>query len=245
MMTIAMATAGMGCESIKRADAVLPEIDAAAGDAADAGDAAVSQGRAGPLDLASADAALNDVWPRVVAYYNSPDQGVGAKAVAAIQTAQDAWLLFRDAECKALKGGEECLARLTSKRVAELTRFIDSTKAPEPFSEATKTALKQYLTPKCASEVSGAGLLTCARAVHDAVDDELNARYQKARKSTQFDTSQLVKAELAWITIRDKDCAALYASLDPATAEFETRVLRCKTAKTYERFEELFAYLVE
>ena len=88
-------------------------------------------------DFASADKALNAVWPKVRGVMQARDKATGKPTdgrpgyYAALLDAQRAWLRYRDGQCQvagySMRGGSAepmvvsgCKAKLTQARVAEL-----------------------------------------------------------------------------------------------------------------------------
>lgn len=97
--------------------------------------------RCAAADFERADAALNGLWPEVLAYVRRQDgsppiAGDGrAGGEARLREAQRAWLRFRDAHCAldayAMRGGSAepllyngCRARITEERTRQLRGLI-------------------------------------------------------------------------------------------------------------------------
>jgi uncharacterized protein YecT (DUF1311 family) len=97
------------------------------------------------VDYQEADAALNALWPDVLAAAKLNDEYVGDMArergvpttVEALRDAQRAWIRFRDAQCEfeayeVFGGtmqpmvGSLCLARLTRERITLLSQALQS-----------------------------------------------------------------------------------------------------------------------
>jgi uncharacterized protein YecT (DUF1311 family) len=97
------------------------------------------------VDYQEADAALNALWPDVLAAARLNDEYVGDMArergvpttVEALRDAQRAWIRFRDAQCEfeayeVFGGtmqpmvGSLCLARLTRERITLLSQALQS-----------------------------------------------------------------------------------------------------------------------
>jgi uncharacterized protein YecT (DUF1311 family) len=97
------------------------------------------------VDYQEADAALNALWPDVLAAAKLNDEYVGDMArergvpttVEALRDAQRAWIRFRDAQCEfeayeVFGGtmqpmvGSLCLARLTRQRITLLSQALQS-----------------------------------------------------------------------------------------------------------------------
>jgi uncharacterized protein YecT (DUF1311 family) len=97
------------------------------------------------VDYQEADAALNALWPDVLAAARLNDEYVGDMArergvpttVEALRDAQRAWIRFRDAQCEfeayeVFGGtmqpmvGSLCLARLTRQRITLLSQALQS-----------------------------------------------------------------------------------------------------------------------
>jgi len=96
------------------------------------------------IDFETADRALNDLWPKLVAAAKANDAYVAEQAsltgvpttLEALRTAQRAWIGFRDAQCDyeayAVFGGTAqpmigslCLARLTNERIDQLVEAME------------------------------------------------------------------------------------------------------------------------
>ena len=96
------------------------------------------------VDYDEADAALNKLWPEIVAAAKSNDEYVAEMArergvpttVEALRNAQRAWITFRDAQCayeayEVFGGtmqpmvGSLCLARLTRERIEVLSQALE------------------------------------------------------------------------------------------------------------------------
>jgi len=87
-------------------------------------------------DANEADAALNLIYPQVLAHYQQMDRdSESTEGVKRLRAAQRAWIAFRDAECamagyEALGGSMEsmlvsgCVAQMTQRRAAELRMML-------------------------------------------------------------------------------------------------------------------------
>ena len=97
----------------------------------------------GVRDLRSADARLNAQYRTTMATMaardadNAPDARIGPSYRQALTSAQRAWIVFRDANCRAFgyeyRGGSAerqstgvCLIRMTKARTAELKQLADA-----------------------------------------------------------------------------------------------------------------------
>ncbi|MGQ0590400.1 MAG: lysozyme inhibitor LprI family protein [Sphingosinicella sp.] len=89
-------------------------------------------------DFEQADRALNETWPRVLAYVRGQDEDMDdgrPSGESRLREAQRAWIAFRDAHCTvdsyAMRGGSAepllyngCRARITEARTAQLRALI-------------------------------------------------------------------------------------------------------------------------
>jgi uncharacterized protein YecT (DUF1311 family) len=87
-------------------------------------------------DANEADAALNLIYPQVLAHYQQMDRdSESTEGAKRLRAAQRAWIAFRDAECavagyEALGGSMEsmlvsgCIAQMTQRRATELRQML-------------------------------------------------------------------------------------------------------------------------
>ncbi|EJW5945022.1 lysozyme inhibitor LprI family protein [Salmonella enterica] len=93
----------------------------------------------------------------------------------------------------------------------------------------------QALADECASASTQLEMNRCAAAQYQAADKKLNETYQSAIKRAQPPQRELLqKAQVAWIALRDADCALIRSgteggSIQPMIAS------QCLTDKTNER----------
>ncbi|POT57787.1 hypothetical protein C3432_07545 [Citrobacter amalonaticus] len=93
----------------------------------------------------------------------------------------------------------------------------------------------QALADDCANASTQTEMNTCAAAQYQAADKKLNATYQSALKRAAPPQRELLKkAQIAWIALRDADCALISSGTEGGSVQ-PTIASQCMTDKTDER----------
>ncbi|WP_368543465.1 lysozyme inhibitor LprI family protein [Enterobacter soli] len=91
------------------------------------------------------------------------------------------------------------------------------------------------LADECASASTQLELNTCTAKQYQAEDKKLNQTYQAAFKRAAAPQQALLKkAQLAWIALRDADCAFIGSGTEGGSVQ-PMIVSQCMTEKTVER----------
>ncbi|CNU76686.1 Uncharacterized protein conserved in bacteria [Salmonella enterica subsp. enterica serovar Bovismorbificans] len=93
----------------------------------------------------------------------------------------------------------------------------------------------QALADECASASTQLEMNRCAAAQYQAADKKLNETYQSALKRAQPPQRELLqKAQVAWIALRDADCALIRSGTEGGSVQ-PMIASQCLTDKTNER----------
>jgi uncharacterized protein YecT (DUF1311 family) len=100
---------------------------------------------------------------------------------------------------------------------------------------AALLASGQALADECANANNQIEMNQCTAGQYQAADGKLNQTYQQALKRASGSQQALLKkSQLAWIALRDADCAFLTSGSEGGTIQ-PTLVNQCMTDKTVER----------
>nr|WP_318382095.1 lysozyme inhibitor LprI family protein [uncultured Enterobacter sp.] len=87
---------------------------------------------------------------------------------------------------------------------------------------------------ECANASTQSDLNACAWSQYQAADQKLNATYQSAVKRAEAPQRELLKkAQLAWITLRDADCAFISSGTEGGSVQpmIDNQCLHDKTVE--------------
>jgi len=215
-------------------------------------------------DYAAADKELNAAWPVALAYMkfvdsdnadrHSPLPASLTPAATLLTTAQRAWISHRDLDCEAStiarNAGSlsevvknECLTDKTRARTFELLD-IHAQADPYELPEEVQSYFEEIkLTlPGCKNLGSNDDSKDCIFGALKVADRKLNEIYSSYKNDIAHHPAavkSLVSSQLAWITIRDKDCQAIHRE-EYGVTSYTGVVALCHFRKTIERKDQLF-----
>ena len=109
---------------------------------------------------------------------------------------------------------------------------------------AALLASGQALADECANANNQMEMNQCTAAQYQAADGKLNQTYQQALKRASASQQALLKkSQLAWIALRDADCAFLTSGAEGGSVQ-PMLINQCMADKTVER-ESFLASLLQ